>query len=455
MTHWPNPEQRKAALTAIAEDASPTRYYFFMVILSCTVATYGLLSNSTAVVIGAMLIAPLMGPILGGALAVVTNSQRLLALSVKAEVLGAAAAVVLAALLTLVLPRADLTPEVLARTKPTILDLVVALASGAAGTYALCVKPQGATLPGVAIATALMPPLCVMGIGLAKQNFEVVSGALLLFLANMAAINVAAIAIFELGGFSSRRSPDGSAPPGSRLPPLHRLAFPVAVLLAVSVPLGFIMYQTYRQADTEQLITESLQESLDLLAPHSTLLSVKVQEEDRHYAVAAAVRTTKIILPENIRQMENLLELRLGRPVTMAADVVLVQKVTDQKNIDSFQALLPKVTEKEIVEVVRSSTPEEVIEQVLQEKISLLPQGKLEDYHLTYQKGSATYTITATISTAAPADEKLAPAIRTVLEERLKRRVELSLDVRVQPPPPPAAPIEPATPTAPAETKKN
>lgn len=428
MAQWPDKEEQKKIYNNIFEDASSNRYFFVMVILSCTVATYGLLSNSTAVVIGAMLIAPLMGPILGGALAVATNSNSLLTMSAKTEALGAVTAVVLAALLTLILPRAELTPEVMARTTPTILDLVVALASGAAGTYAMCVKPQGATLPGVAIATALMPPLCVVGIGLAKQNFSVVSGAGLLFLANMVAINVAAIAMFELAGFSSDVCRDGICIDDNANKKKYRMLYPIVLLIIISIPLAFIMYKTYSHANTEQVIKSSLIESLEVIAPHSTLISAEYQEKDSRYEINAAFRTTKIIAPENIRQMENLLELRLGKSVGISADVVLVQKVNDKTNIDTFQTLLPKVKEKEIIQVIRSSTPEEVIDSVLEEKVALLSNAKLDDYILEYNKSSGTYKVTVKISSSSIIDGKLSKTIQNILEEKLKRRVEVRVD---------------------------
>lgn len=433
MTKWPDREGQKTIYDNLFSDASPDRYFFVMVILSCTVATYGLLSNSTAVVIGAMLIAPLMGPILGGALAVATNSNPLLTMSAKTEALGAITAVVLATILTLVLPRAELTAEVMARTTPTILDLVVALASGAAGTYAMCVKPQGATLPGVAIATALMPPLCVVGIGLAKQNFAVVSGAFLLFLANMIAINVAAIAMFELAGFSRDLCHNGICTEESEKKKTYRMLYPIVLLIVISIPLAFIMYKTYSHANTEKVIKSSLIESLEAIAPHSTLISTEYREEGNRYEVDAAFRTTKIIVPENIRQMENLLELRLGKTVGISADVVLVQKVNDKTNIDTFQALLPKIKEKEIVQVVKSSTPEEVIDSVLQEKVALLPNAKLDDYMLEYSKGSGTYKVTVKISSSSVIDDKLSKTIQNILEEQLKRRVEVKLDIMGEP----------------------
>ena len=444
MAAWPNSEERNAIFNNVFTDASLSRYYLIMVVLSCTVATYGLLSNSTAVVIGAMLIAPLMGPILGCALAVAANSRALLVLALKAEALGAVAAVLLAMVLTLLLPRAELTSEVMARTTPTILDLVIALASGAAGTYAICMKPQSATLPGVAIATALMPPLCTVGIGLAQQNMSVAGGAFLLFLANMVAIVVAAVLVFELAGFADGHGREKEAGAQSAA---RRLFYPVLLLVIISVPLAFIMYKTYAKAHTEQIIQTSLEESLDMIAPQSTLISATFNEADRRYEVAAAFRTTKVINPENIRQMENLLELRLGKAVKVSADVVLVQKVNDEKNIDSFQMLLPKIKEKEIVEVVRSGTPEEIIEQAIKEKLSLLPDVELEDYRFSYQRGGSTYQIEAVIVSAKPIEESVRKSLQAVLEERLKRRVEVQL--RIKAPPTAAAEVEKASQQAP------
>jgi len=431
---WPDKQEQKRIFSSVFGDAKPDHFFFTMVVLSCVVATYGLLLNSIAVVIGAMLIAPLMGPILGGALAIATNNNELLKVSVKTEALGTIIAIAIAAMLTLVLPHAELTPEVIARTTPTILDLLIALASGAAGTYAICVKPQGAVLPGVAIATALMPPLCVIGIGLAKQDFGVVTGALLLFLSNTIAINVAAILTFSLAGFSlDACSTDGEENCNQSK---HRLLYPVVLLVLISVPLAFIMYKTYNQANTEKTIRSSLTESLDVIAPRSTLISFDYKEAGIQLQVNAAFRTTKIMGPENIRQMENLLELRLGKPARINADVVLVQKANDKTTSDPFLELLPKVKEKQIVEVVKTSTPEEIIDSVVREKLTLLPGVKLEDFSLDYRNSSGRYTVTIILSGATALDDKFGTAIQGVLEDRLNRRVEVIIQL-----PPAAVPI--------------
>lgn len=428
----PTKEERVAIYNNISNDAKADIYFFAMVVLSCTVATYGLLSNSTAVIIGAMLIAPLIGPILGGAMAVTSNNNELLEKSIKAEILGAITAVLLAVILTLILPGAHLTEEIFSRTKPTILDLIIALASGAAGTYAMCVKPQSATLPGVAIATALMPPLCVVGIGLAKQDFSIVSGAFLLFLANMIAINVAAIATFKIAGFSHNLFTQEEF-----LVDIKKnkkiFVYPVILLIMISIPLAVIMYKTYSNANKDSIINSSLRENISSIAPQSTLISTEYIENSDKFEITAAFRTTKIISSDNIRQMENFLELKLGKAVKLHADVVLVQKVDNTDSFNSFEQLLPKVKEKEVVEVIKSSTPEDLIQSVLTEKVSIIPGTELLEYTFSYNSGLSKYIIIAKIKTADKIDENLVKSIKSVLEEKLKRRVDVILQNEVIP----------------------
>lgn len=427
MTRLIDHATKKRVFNAVMSDSKPDAYFFIMVLLSCTVATYGLLSNSTAVVIGAMLIAPLMGPILAGALAMATNSRDLLKTALKAELMGSATAVVLSVLLTLILPQSDLTTEIIARTTPTILDLVIALASGAAGTYAIIKKPQGATLPGVAIATALMPPLCVIGIGIAKQNFAVAGGALLLFLANMIAINVAAIGLFELVGFTAEKDSDSEADSHART--RNRMIYPALMLLMISIPLALIMLKTYGQANLDRIVKNALTESLDVIAPHSTLISVSFKESDNRVIVDAALRTTKIINPENVRQMENLLELRTGKPTIVNADVVLIQKVDNQNRVDTFQDLLPKVTQSQVVQVEKTTTPEEIIGTVLREKLMLFKGFELKDFSLEYRDSTGTYAVTVLLRGNGTVGNAFGDVVRGILEDRLKRRVSIHVEI--------------------------
>jgi uncharacterized hydrophobic protein (TIGR00271 family) len=171
--------------------------------LSVTIATVGLLQDSTAVVIGAMLLAPLMTPVLGLAAALTMNWPRRMASSGALVVAGAAGSIALAWLLTEFAPlnTVALSDEILARTRPSTGDLLVALAAGAAGGFALIREDVSEALPGVAIAVALVPPLGAVGITLGTGEPDLAFEALLLFTTNVVAIVLAASLVFLVGGF--------------------------------------------------------------------------------------------------------------------------------------------------------------------------------------------------------------------------------------------------------------
>ncbi len=172
-----------------------------MLTLSVIVAVMGLSLDSAAVVIGAMLLAPLMQPVLaaGACLSMALFTKSLVAIAK----VGAATAwsIGIAYTLSLVLPETALTGEVLARTQPDIKDLVVALAAGAAGAYATVREDVSAALPGVAVAVALVPPLATVGITLEHGSTSLAVGALLLYSTNLAAIVFASIVVFVATGF--------------------------------------------------------------------------------------------------------------------------------------------------------------------------------------------------------------------------------------------------------------
>ncbi|MGF1600651.1 MAG: DUF389 domain-containing protein [Thermosynechococcaceae cyanobacterium] len=181
--------------------------YWLQVLFSAGIATLGLVLNSPAVIIGAMLISPLMGSILASGLAFAAGD---LVLAIRAIVmlnLSCWVAILFATLLISVLPFKELTPEILARTKPNALDLVIALFSGALGAIATCKEPKGVvtSVPGVAIAVALMPPLCVVGYGIGvsqsldfSEGMRVAGGGGLLLLTNLTAITFVAMLVFLL-----------------------------------------------------------------------------------------------------------------------------------------------------------------------------------------------------------------------------------------------------------------
>ncbi len=241
-----------AILEQVRHDGVFSFHYAFLVVIAAGIATIGLLLNSPAVIIGAMLLSPLMGPIVltGFSLATidVAHGRRGLA----AVLAGAAIALVVAAIIVFASPVREATPEILARTRPNLFDLIVAILSGAAGGYAM-IRGRGGAIVGVAIATALMPPLAVVGYGLAAGQPSVAKGAAMLFTTNMVAIAVSAGVVAEWYGFG--RSNFRRALARQSLLALLALA-PLAVPLFFS--LKAIAWETFATRSLRQAVESAM-----------------------------------------------------------------------------------------------------------------------------------------------------------------------------------------------------
>ena len=200
-------QERKTLLYTDLSSAATLRdaTYWLQILFAAGIATLGLVLNSPAVIIGAMLISPLMGPILSAGLSLATGDFILGLRAITNLALSCVVAVIFAVLLVGLLPFKEMTNEIAARTQPTTLDLVVAFFSGAIGSIATCKQVKGVvtSIPGVAIAVALMPPLCVVGYGVGyafsvsgAEGMRVARGGGLLFLTNLVAITFTAMIVF-------------------------------------------------------------------------------------------------------------------------------------------------------------------------------------------------------------------------------------------------------------------
>jgi uncharacterized hydrophobic protein (TIGR00271 family) len=195
-------DERMEAYKQIRRSARPKVDFFMMIGLASGIAALGLLLDSPAVIIGAMLVAPLMSAIIGIGLAIIQADPRLLGLATSATLRGVLLAILMGLIIGLALfPFTEPTHEILARTRPSLFDLGVAIISGLAGAYAICRRNMSASLPGVAIAVALVPPLATVGIGLSWMRWDIAGGALLLFLTNLVSIVAASGLVFFLMGF--------------------------------------------------------------------------------------------------------------------------------------------------------------------------------------------------------------------------------------------------------------
>lgn len=238
-----------AVLLQISEDSGWSGRYAFLIVISAAISLLGLLMPSVAVLIGAMLLSPLMMPIIGMGFGIATLDFREMRRAAIALGAGSAIAVLLSIVLVTISPIQTITSEIAGRTQPTLFDLLVALLSAIAGAYAL-IRGRGGTVVGVAIAIALMPPLVVVGFGIATWNWTVFSGSLLLFLTNAITIALTAALVARVYGFGSHLSRHHTG---------WQLVLFVAAVGLLSIPLGAALRQIAFQAVAQRQVRDAIQ----------------------------------------------------------------------------------------------------------------------------------------------------------------------------------------------------
>lgn len=192
-------KDKSNAVKKLISDSTPDQDFFLLVILSVLMATFGLLINSSAVIIGSMLIAPILSPILGLSLGVVIADYKLISRSFYTILKSMAYGISGAAIVTwLFNSNFENTAEILARTEPSIIYAAIAIIAGLAASFALVMPEISPSLPGVAISVALIPPIAVTGIGVARFDWHIISNSFLLFAINAAGIVFASMIIFSL-----------------------------------------------------------------------------------------------------------------------------------------------------------------------------------------------------------------------------------------------------------------
>lgn len=196
---------KSEAVRSLIHDSTPRPAFFLLIGLSVLMATFGLAINNTSVVIGSMLLAPILSPILSLSLGIVMSDSAILLRSAKtilySGVLGAGLAFV--ATLFLAYPFGY---EVMSRTEPSLAYFAIAFVAGFAVAFARVKPDMSETIPGIAISVALIPPLAVIGMGLARFDWHIASGAFMLFLTNIIGIVFATMIVFSLMNFYVKRS---------------------------------------------------------------------------------------------------------------------------------------------------------------------------------------------------------------------------------------------------------
>ena len=303
--HHVDHEEVKETFVNLKESAQITESYLVLMVLSTLLATVGLFANSAPVIIGAMILAPLMAPIISLSMGVLRQNVDFILTSVKTLLVGIFLALIFGILLTLITPLQVVTTEIAARLSPTILDLAVAVISGIAGAYASARSEVAKSLAGVAIAVALVPPLAVSGIGIGWLDWHTFSAAFLLFITNLVGIVLASTITFLVMGFS----PFHLAKKG--------VAYALGFVLLVSIPLNFSFAKL---VDKQHVISELEGWNFGEIQ----VRDVQIRELSPLY-LSATLLSDKGINSEQVDKVKAEIEKRLNRKIKLEAKVAILR----------------------------------------------------------------------------------------------------------------------------------
>lgn len=186
-------------------DSTPRQDFFLMMILSVVMATFGLLIDNTAVIIGSMLVAPLLSPVLSLSMGIVMANPKLISRSTYTIIKSIAFSIAAALIVALLFPGNNPTQETLNRFLPHLIYAGVAFVAGLAAAFAISKKHLSELLPGAAIGVALIPPIAIVGIGMARLNWEIISASLIMLIVNIAGIVFAGMLVFSLMRFRQKQ----------------------------------------------------------------------------------------------------------------------------------------------------------------------------------------------------------------------------------------------------------
>ncbi len=294
-------ERYKDLFADLRKQGKTESTYVILMFLSTILATVGLFLNSASVVIGAMLLAPLMQPIVSTSMGVLRNDQSLLFGSMQTVLTGVLIALFSAAAIAFLLPLENLTDEISARLSPSLLDLMVALASGVAAAYAQNNAKIVGSLAGVAIAVALVPPLATAGIGLGWMNMDIFYPAFLLFITNFVGIVFAASLTFLIMGFSPiKRAKKG-------------LTYALAISLIVAIPL----YLSFTTMAFDSRILSALEQKEYVVSGQTIQIENVVIKHTDELIVKCDFIVQEMLSQKELLEFKQVLQLELEMPFTL------------------------------------------------------------------------------------------------------------------------------------------
>ncbi|GAB4530923.1 MAG: DUF389 domain-containing protein [Pleurocapsa sp.] len=301
-------------------DATWNTNYIIFTISACLIATFGLISNSTAVIIGAMLIAPLMLPLRALAFAALEGDFSLFRKAFLSIVGATILALCLSSLTGYLVNIPEFGSETLARTQPNLVDLGIAIVAGGISAFAKIRRGVSDAIAGTAIAVALMPPLCVVGLCLSQEKLFFAKGAFLLYLTNLLGITLSCMIIFIVAGYAEAS---------------HALGWTLGLTLILFLPLGASFLQLVKQAQLEAEITNKLLNETITVGKGVDSTKIQVDWTKNPPIVYIILQTEKEITANQASLVEQFIQRKMGQPFELVFVVSQVKQVTSKKQFET------------------------------------------------------------------------------------------------------------------------
>lgn len=398
-----------------------TASYLSSIILANLIALLGLLTDSVAVVIGAMLISPLMGPIFTLGLAFAIGDLHLTRRAVRNIVFSVVITVVIAALFTMLSPLKETTHEILARTRPNVYDLLIAVFAGTAGALALCTRKNYLfTTTGVAVATAVIPPLSVVGYGVGTWHPGMAAGGFLLFFTNLVAIVISSNIVFYVLKFR------GSMAVEPQYSARRRFQILGVVLAIISIPLVVTLVTDLRIVALTKRVESVLKAHLNR-QQQSRITRVSIGKDNGHYVVTASVNTVKYVDSAIHDTIEQELTHQTGKPSRLELEQIIVRSGAVDTAVPLGSVISTAPPKPETLAMLQEKTMSKVREGCREVESFIVPY-KIVDCRILLSDQGIPPTLMISISRDYPVDSSELRWITEVLQKKLAVPLEVKAE---------------------------
>lgn len=411
----------QAVIRDVSAGVESSWIYYLMLLMSGLIALLGLLINSVAVVIGAMLISPLMGPIISSGLALTIGDLQLAKKAFRTLATSVVLTILLTAFFTLLSPLKEPTAEILARVRPNIYDLFIAVMSGIVGAVALCTKRNYLiTATGVAVATAVIPPLSVAGYGLGTGQIMLGLGGFLLFFTNFVAIVLTSDLVFFVMGFRTTHLKT------IQYSPRKRILIISGLLVLISIPLVYTLAVDLKKMKTKKRIEQVLkkelnQENISRMTGYSYELGRNAMD------ITTTVNTVSYIPKAKEQSIEKELQDTFAMPVDLHLEQIIMasEKIEDQRVKASLEGKKAEVKEDTPVEV--SAKAAKLVAKAEQILLADLAPFRLAGTRLAFSNSGQPLLLTSTLKRDWPVSPDEEVLLARHLEQSLGQPLIVSL----------------------------